>query len=181
VEGSFIMFNSKSGLKTLTDTLRIRGLLSLDENVNINTNDKLVIVSNATETGSIGPLGTSNNINGKVTVERFVPANPSYKWRFITAPVNNASIRTAWQQKIHITGPGNGKTPGTYNSNGFDATSNNTAGIYYYDETVAGNEINGWKSPASTIENFQVGKGYRIFIRGDKEKQGTELITSGHC
>jgi hypothetical protein len=176
--GIFYNVQLKGGLKTLTDTIRIKGVLSLDENVNINTNDKLVIVSNATETGSIGPLGTSNNINGKVTVERFVPANPSYKWRFITAPVNNASIRTAWQQKIHITGPGNGKIPGTYNSNGFDATSNNTAGIYYYDETVAGNEINGWKSPASTIENFQVGKGYRIFIRGDKEKQGTDLITS---
>jgi hypothetical protein len=126
----------------------------------------LTLCSNALKTARIG-TGNCNScsyITGSVTVQRYVPAL-TRRWRFIGNPVAANTIAD-WQNEVYITGPGGA-------ANGFDATLSNFAGIYSYNESVITGTLNtGWTVPANTSQAIGLGKGYRIFIRGDRSDTG---------
>lgn len=136
-------------------------------------------------------MGTLNNAT-QVTVERFIPGSTGRKYRFISAPFTSGpTISSSWQQNIHITGSGTGGStcPSlTANSNGFDATLTNSASMFGFSETTAtistatssisGATVynNAWQSVSNTnATSLQAGKGYRVFIRGNRE-QGCSLL-----
>ncbi|MFY8020227.1 MAG: T9SS type A sorting domain-containing protein, partial [Bacteroidia bacterium] len=136
-------------------------------------------------------MGALNNAT-QVTVERFIPGSTGRKYRYIAAPFTSGpSISTSWQQNIHITGSGSGGStcPSlSANSNGFDATLTNAASMFTFNESsasvssstaaIAGATVynNAWQTiPNTTATNLQVGKGYKVFIRGNRE-QGCSLL-----
>jgi hypothetical protein len=132
----------------------------------INANGNLVLVSDNTKTARIGQ-GTGSYITGNVTVQRYIPES-ARRWRFVSSPVTNATIED-WRNEIFITGPGTGNTIGAINSNGYDATQNNSAGIFWYNETLTSGDLNtGWTIPANTSQVLAPGRGYRLFVRGDR-------------
>lgn len=147
-----------------------------------NTGDKIVLQSTASNTAQLAAVG--GTISGNMTVQRFIPARTSRRWRFLAAPITAASgvsIRNGWQSQIFITGAGTGSGPvGTanYNSNGFDWTASNTPSIYTYNENQNKDFNTRWESPATTTGvNLTAGTGYRVFIRGDRSN--TAVLSGG--
>lgn len=132
----------------------------------INANGNLVLVSDNASTARIAQ-GTGSYITGNVTVQRYIPES-ARRWRFLSSAATNATIEDL-RNETFVTGPGTGNTIGTTNSNGYDATQSNAAGIYWYDETLTTGDINtGWTIPANTSHVLAPGKGYRVFVRGDR-------------
>jgi hypothetical protein len=126
----------------------------------------LVLLSNVLKTARIidGNCTTCSYLTGNVKVQRHIPAL-TRRWRFIGSAVTGNTIAD-WQNEVYITGPGGA-------ANGFDITPSNSAGIYFYDETlITGNLNTGWTIPTNTSQSIVLGKGYRVFIRGDRSDSG---------
>jgi hypothetical protein len=176
---SILSYNmSNSGTVSLSDTLHI-GFALNPQGGTLQTNDKLILDSYVSGTACVAP-GNGNYIQGKVTVNKFIPA-VARRYRFVSSPVSDGNLLD-WQQEVYITGnnaAGNatGTTVGQLNSAGFDATSSNAPSMYWYDETATGNLNNGWMAvtnETNTLADYplQVGRGYRLFIRGDRSDLG---------
>lgn len=134
----------------------------------------LTLQSTAAGTAYIGNTNGAT-ITGAVSAERFV-ASSGRRWRFLASCVTNATLED-WRSSTYITGAGSGTVVGTLNSNGFDATPNNAPSVFTYNEAIAGSYNNGWEevtNNTSSLTNIALtpGKGYRLFIRGDRSDPG---------
>jgi hypothetical protein len=161
-------------------TITPAGMLTV--NGTLNNSGTFTLQSDASGSASIG--NSSGSITGTAIVQRFVPAiaspgpTNSYgrRWRFVGSPVQNATFED-WRGETHVTGAGTGTVVGTTNSNGFDATSTNNSSIFYYNESIiTGNLNSGWTAPTNTNTAIATGRGYRMFIRGDRSS--TAFLTS---
>lgn len=143
---------------TLGDSLRIGGTFTPTAGT-LATADRLIIASDPTGTGRIAAVvGT---ITGNIIAERFIPASTNRRWRFVSSPLSGRTFAD-WQARTHITGTGGA-------TNGFDASLSNQAGAYRYQEdTITGNLNSGWTAPNNINNAIQVGRGYRVFVRGDR-------------
>lgn len=157
-------YNRPSQTITLGNALEVTGAVTPTAGT-LATGGNLRLVSNALGDARIG-TGTGSYITGNVIVERFIPSRGRI-WRFMSSPVSGSTVED-WRSEIYITGSGSGTTLGTTNSNGFDATSNNTPSIFRYDETISGGQNNGWIAPTNTSAPLSPGQGFRVFIRGDR-------------
>ena len=153
-----LTINRSSGTMILGNKLKVFGDLTPTLGT-VASGGFLVLASNSSGTANI--LSGSGSVTGTVIVQRYIPSS-GRRWRFLSSPVSNTTIGD-WKNEIHITGTGGA-------ANGFDATISNKAGIYSYDETVAGVIDNGWVAPANgTTTALTVGKGYRVFVRGTRD------------
>lgn len=146
-----------------TAGVNINGALSLYGNLNItggtlSAPNGLTLKSNAAGTAQISEI-SNGLLTGTVTAERYIPSI-ARRWRFVSSPVKDAKW-SDWQAEIYITGTG-GKT------NGFDSTQQNSNSAYWYNETSAGSSNNGWTPITSTSNAIETGRGYRLFVRGDR-------------
>ncbi len=153
-----LTYNRASQTITLGDTVEIKGIVTPTAGT-LATSNKLKLISDASGDACIA-TGAGSYITGSVTVERFIPSH-ARGWRFMASPVVGSTL-SDWQSEIYITGSGGA-------TNGFDATLSNQAGVYSYDETLTTGDLNtGWVAPANTSTTLTPGKGYRVFIRGDR-------------
>jgi len=151
-------YNNAPATLTLGSPLQVATFL-VPVSGTLATNDQLTLVSNATRTALIS-AGSGSYITGNVTVERYIPS-VARRWRFMSSPVSGSTLAD-WQNEIYITGTG-----GT--ANGFDSTLSNTPGVYSYDETATGDL---WVAPSTINTALATGKGFRVFIRGDRSDPG---------
>ncbi len=169
-----LSYNMHGGTLSLSDTLKILNLM-YPMGGTLNTNGKLVLLSTALKTASVME-GSGAYITGSVNVERYIPSI-ARRFRFVSPTVKNANL-LQWQDDIYITGnnaagTATGQQIGTLNSAGFDATQSFEPSMYFYNETKPGNQNNGWvaatnETPTLADYPLPVGKGYRLFIRGDR-------------
>lgn len=164
-----------AGNKNLLIQTNVSGVVSVTNSATLVSNGKLRLTSTASGTASIAALSGSAAVSGDVIVDRFIPAS-GRKWRFLSSPVTNAVFSSSWQKQIHLTGPGTGGSLGTTNSNGFDWTQTLNPSVYWYNESVAGNSNAGWTQLPNTSQTIVPGRGYRVFVRGDRVLQGNSLI-----
>ncbi len=164
----------------IADTLRIVSSVIPNGGV-LKTNDKLILESNASSTAYIAQGADAGNyIQGKVTVEQYIPA-VARRYRFVTSSINGGNLLD-WQHETFVTGnnaagTATGNTIGQLNSAGFDATSNNNPSLFYYDETLPGDLDARWVAVTNETNTLSdaplpVGRGYRLFIRGDRSDYG---------
>lgn len=159
---------------TLLDTLEVTGVITPTAG-QLNTQHMLKLISTATGTARIA-TGSGAYIIGNVVAERFVPATGGRRWRFMSSPVANATIED-WRGEIFVTGGSGSTTLGTTNTGGFDASPNNNPSIFSYDETNTDPSVNvGWVAPTATTEALTPGKGFRVFVRGDRSN--TAMLTN---
>jgi len=175
---------SVAGLSlTSGDPINITGQLSFGyTTAKLVTNNGLILISNATNTASVGQIVENGsgvaqaNIAGNVTVQRYYQAHR--RWRLITSPVNASgapTISAAWQEGAQdIAGddadpnPGfgtdiSGPTTGAFNaSTGYDQSATNSASIAKL--TAA----NSWFSIPNTFLSVNTYQGYMLFVRGDR-------------
>jgi hypothetical protein len=121
----------------------------------------LKLISDASGTARIAAAGCTScsYITGNVVVQRNIPS-VARRWRFLGSNVQSTTLAD-WKNEIYITGPGGA-------SNGFDASGSNAPSVYSYDETVLGSVNLGWVAPTNINNTLTPGKGYRVFIRGDR-------------
>jgi len=161
---------------------------SLGVGATLNTNDNLVLRSDANGTARMAQLPVNGSgvaqatINGKVTVERYLPmtlSSDSRRWRLLTAPfktTNAPTINAAWQEgvsnpdrtnpSLYDPKPGYGThitRSNIFGADGYDQGSTTSPSIYYYG---AGN----WVAPANTntVKITDNGACYMLFARGDR-------------
>lgn len=151
---------------TLLGALTIRGSLSV-LNSTFTSGDYLTLYSDATRDARIAEV-VNGSISGEILAQKYIPAN-GRKYRFLSSPVvggttlewrNNATFTSGIG--THITG-----SAGTV-----DVSTSNQNSAFYYDESdVTGggdiNHVTKWDAidGNSSLAN---GKGYRVFIRGDR-------------
>ena len=153
-----LTINNAAGV-TLGGTLNLTGTLTPTVGT-LYTGGYLRLISSATTTANIanGSCITCSYISGSVAVERYVPP-VSRRYRFLSSPIISPTLDD-WQNEMFVTGTGG-------STNGFDQTTSNSSSCFYYDEST-----NTWPSPASTSYSLETGKGYRIFVRGDRSDNG---------
>ncbi len=186
-----LIINNAAGV-TLTGAINLTGVLTPTAGV-LTTGGFLTLKSFANNSGSIASnISGSNYISGNVTVERFISGQSNRgRWRFLSTPISNATVAN-WMSHFFVTGPGdsvpansvNGSTLGTLNTFGWHTNMANisfpsstmathpssvkTTSVRTYNETVLGGVNTGWENVTSSAQALTPGKGFRAFIRGDK-------------
>ncbi|MCK6611891.1 MAG: T9SS type A sorting domain-containing protein [Bacteroidia bacterium] len=177
--------------KTLGVGFTVNRNLQLQGPTTLASAGNLRLTSNALTTARLLELPAGASVTGNVTVERYVPGSSGRKYRYLSAPFSTGpTLSSSWQQQIHITGPGTGGSlcpSPSANSNGFDATQTNSPSMFTFSETTAVNTNNAgsnggtvynnaWVTvPNTTGTTLQAGKGYKVFVRGNKS-QGCDLV-----
>lgn len=172
---NLIISNSQGvSLTGAVDTLKLTGTLSFEtSNALFNTNNHLTLVSNSSGTASVADLTgngsySNNDINGNVTVERYIPNHPK-AWQYLSVPTVGQTINQSWQEgntTLGNTKPGYGTTiagnvPGAL-AQGFDFATSTPAMKTYNPAT------NGWVGVPSTSIPIANKQGYMLFVRGDR-------------
>lgn len=148
---------SGSGNKTLSDTAKVEGRITVSGSAQLVSNGLLTLVSNATSTASIGALTGSANVVGNVVSQRYIP---SVARRYRMLSPNTASFSYAdLKDNMFVTGSGGA-------NNGFDVSSTNSASIFTYQESTTGGR--GWKAVTNINQTLSTGSGAIVFVRGDR-------------
>jgi Secretion system C-terminal sorting domain len=175
---------SGTGTTTLGNALNITagassGSVTAGSGTTLTTAGFLTLKSDASGTARIAQ--SAGTISGNVTQERFVPGKAIRKWSFLASPVTQL-LSSAWQQQIHITGPGTGGTmcnnytiSGTMtpHSNGFDVTQLQNPSFYTYDAATDNFVAN---TSGTNTFTLSPGNGYMVLVRGDRND-----ATNGGC
>ncbi len=131
-------------------TVKITGSLEIPQGV-LNTNDNLVIVSNALGAGRVGDL-SNGTINGQVEVQRF-SSNSLNGWHLMCSPVQGTTLAD-WDDDMITTG---------YPGSDYPAFDFNNA-TYYNESISGGNKDDGLVDASSSTESTSDMKGWRIYI-----------------
>lgn len=161
-----------SGTATIGNALNITG--AVDAVGAITSGGNLTIKStSATVNGRVA----GSNISGNINVERFIPSQTTRRYRFLSSPV--ATTVADWRGEIFITGggvDGEFSSVGTNNvktANGLDWTLSGAASMYGYTENLNSLGLNTrWEAITNASTSLTAGKGYRVFIRGDRSNAG---------
>lgn len=151
--------NTGSGVTITSDTIKITGALHVNSGT-LNTQGRLVIVSDAAGDASIGPV--TGVINGDVLVQRYIDAGAT-NWRFMGSPVQNATFLD-WEDDFIMSG-----FPGSQFPDHFFTS------VYSYNETAAGHMDSGFVKLPGIGTSINPGEGYWVFC-GDA-LQGTNPFT----
>jgi hypothetical protein len=142
-------------LSSLQSTI-VKGTVSCNEGI-LYTNDKLVLLSNISGTGSIAEIQSTSDLIGKVTIERYIPQLTNYpygSWALLGSPVQGATIND-WNDDIQTTGFIGADNPPPYAFNN----------VQYYNEGVAGAMNNGYV-PATNVNNaIDPARGYALYLQ----------------
>jgi hypothetical protein len=172
--GSLTISGTGSLVISPSKTLTIAGAVNFGAN-------SVTLKSDASGTARIAQITGTLTGATNVTQERFVPGKAVRKWSFLASPVTQ-SLASAWQQQIHITGPGTGGTmcnnytiSGTMtpHSNGFDVTQLQNPSFYTYDAATDNFVANTSGTNSFTLSP---GNGYMVLVRGDRND-----ATNGGC
>ena len=113
-----------------------------------------------TQDGRIAELPTGASVTGNVTAQRFMIAADDDD-RFISSPVTTATVAQL-QDDFAVTG---GFTGTSYPCTGCD---DNGASLFYYDETIPGAFVNGYRAAppggGSNTEILVPGRGYDAYM-----------------
>jgi hypothetical protein len=144
LEFYLIRVNKASGALNMNHTLPLHHLLDIQSATPVNSNNNLIILSQGNTTdmdASIGPIAAGGQVNGNVTVQRYMhPFGYSHN-RYISVPVAGATPSSQFSDNFQL---------------GFGS-------IRFYDESVTGDVNNGYKN-LSLSGTLQRGRGYLAWM-----------------
>lgn len=160
-----ITVNNSNGVLEKGGTLKLRGTLNILDG-NFHTSHLLQLTSESTShSGRIAPITGSASFSGRVEMQRYVYINKRL-WRYLSTPMSN-SFLSDWKDDIPITGTFSDPSTGT-------GIKSNSASMYIYDETIAGDQSEGWiewpTSGTSTSISLTKGKGYAVYQRDNSDR-----------
>ncbi len=155
----------------LLDTVRVRGVVSLNEGT-LQTQGRLILVSDATRTGSIGAIQSGADINGNVTVQRFIPSGPA-GYIYLGAPTvaSPQTIEAIFDDDFVTTGVPGSDFPPPYSF----------VSIYTYNEALPGGRNTGWVPMTNTSNLVDPNRGYSLYVQsGAQNFDVTGTIQKGN-
>ncbi|MES2654387.1 MAG: T9SS type A sorting domain-containing protein [Bacteroidota bacterium] len=174
-----LVISRTSSTITLANPLEIIGTLTMN-NGTLASAGNLKLISSLNSTARIAQVQGTGAVTGNVIVQRFINAS-ARRYRFLSSPISNGTLE-GWRGDIFLTG---NNLPTAHQSTtvggglnwGFDATVSNQASVFTYNETVLGNLDLGYtevKNTTTSLTNvpLTIGRGYRVFIRGDRSNIG---------
>lgn len=151
-------------------------------NVNLVTNDNLVLLSTPANTARVADItnggnSTNNKFTGKVTVERYF--NDRRAWRLVTAPLSaTGNVYTNWQNSGQYV-PGRGvlvSGPNPSVANGLDPSVQNNISLKTGANLVGVTNTKTFNLSNSTGQADNIG--YFLFVRGDRDPANTDVSNS---
>jgi len=174
--------NASADLQTSLDITAgsSAGSVAVGSGAVLNTYGYLTLKSDANGTARVAEIPVNGsgialgNINGNVTIERYIPAKRA--WRMVTAPVQAAGSQTineAWQEGVVNSDLTNNQNPdpgfgihisGSDPSLGFDATPMNNPSLKVFNRSTSG-----WDGIPNTLSTYvRDYEGYMAFVRGSR-------------
>lgn len=146
-----VEINNINGVTVLSGTQNIRGILTPTNGV-FNTNNSLVMVSDASGTGSIMTIQPTADIVGDVEMQRFVEGGRT-GWRLQSSAVGNQTLAD-WSDDFITAG-----------FSGSDFPSFSFLSVKTYDETFGGSKDNplSWQAPSHISDAIGTCEGFRIW------------------
>ncbi len=136
--------------------LLMKGVVSAQKGT-LNTKNRLTLLSTAAGTGSIGPILPEAIVEGKITLQRFVPSLINYpygSWVLMGCPLQGATTND-WNDDIITSGFQGSDFPPPYSFNN----------IYRYNEATPGIEGNGYMPINSINDSIMSNLGYTIYMQ----------------
>lgn len=151
-----LVIERPSSTISLNDSIRITGSVT-PLNGNLNTNNKLILLSDSVKTGRITAIGSTADVTGNVTVQRFLKGGSINQrgWRNMSSPVGYFNYQQ-FTDDIFMTGPGG-------ISNGFDASAATSSVLHYQESTTGGRGLKDIASPTATLD---AGQGNLTYFMG---------------
>lgn len=121
------------------------------------TNDKLTLISNATRTASIGTIGDDGQLEGKITMQRYIPNLTNYPygaWLNLSCAVQGCTIQD-WNDDIITTGFAGSDYPPPYSFNN----------ISWYNEPTAGGFNAGYQYATNVSNALYTDRGYFVYMQ----------------
>lgn len=177
------VFNGSASLGDITAStievsayadLDVTGVLTISDQLKVNTEGfsygKVTFKSEESSTAQL----VGGSVDGKVLVERFIPAGETGKraFRFVTSSVDSdRSILNDWQENTRsLPGFGTHITGSVEGDDGFDATISGAPSMFSFDNNVVTQSSgNAWFPVTNTnVSLLSAGTPYRLFVRGDR-------------
>ena len=160
-----IIINDGVQVNQTGSKVNLIGALSL-ENGSYNTNDSLVVISDANGTGRITAI-KNGSLTGNIEMQRYIDAGATH-WRFLTQAVSGQDLESFDDDFV------SSGFPGTDFPN-FPTAANPFSSFYFYNESQGVNFNDGFVVPSSTSD--AVGMGQGIWIWCGDSLQGTNPFT----
>lgn len=139
------------------------------------------VLLQSTVNGAAAIANNAGTIDGYVTIERFVPSNTRKKYVLLTSPVTT-TINAAWQEaNAIISGYGTHITASVaQGTNGFDGPITSRNSIFTYNDNAATGSKWTALGNTNTAASLAPGKGYLLFVRGDRSENRPALLSSSN-
>ena len=169
---------ASSGTKTLSMPASVTGAVTQTGTAILATNG-LTLISTASGTARIDQLSSGSAVTGTITAERYIPAN-GRRWRFLASPVSGGTT-LQWRDNAGSTSGRGTQITGATGT--VDASSNNSSSAYRYNEAsaVGGSNINAKWEAIDGNSALTNGRGYRVFVRGDRSISLTTVNTTNNA
>lgn len=148
-----IIINKPEGVSISGAEVQIQGSLYLNDGV-LNTNNLLVILSNASGTGRI-PEIINGSLNGDIEMQRYVDAGAT-NWRFLTSAVSGTDLEQFDDDFITSGIPGSDYPL-------WPSPTNPWPSFYFYNEDLGITFDDGYVVPSSMNDVLSVGQGVWIW------------------
>jgi len=145
---------------TINNSASVQGWLNI-LNGTLTTNNNLTLRSNVSGTAAYY-RPAAGEINGDITVERFLNEGESY---YLLAPVVSGGNLEDWNQEFEMQGFTGTEWPGGISS------------VYYFDQNnIVSNYNQGYTVPNSTFDVIDPKVGYEIYVGNDTKATGARTI-----
>ena len=153
-----------SGSVTINGSLRMKGALTLangTSNVVVGGSGNLILVSDASGTGSIAAIPAGASVTGNVTMQRYLPGTGD-GWYFLGTPIQSNNF-SQWTDNMYMIA---GSTLG--GTQGVTPLAIEHSTVFTYDDAshnISSDTVQkrGWRVPVAG-SGLDLGKGYRVWL-----------------
>lgn len=152
---------------SLTNAQNLIGTLTLSVGTFATNSQTFTLLSDITGTARIAAIPAGADITGNITMQRYIGAGAT-NWRFLTTAVQGTTIAD-WTDDFIMSGFTGSQYPD------WPSASNPWPSIYFYDETVAGVQDNGYVAASNTTNAINPGQG--VWVWAGDTSTGTQAFT----
>lgn len=161
-----ITLNNAAGA-SLTNAQNLIGTLTLSVGTFATNSQTFTLLSDINGTARIAAIPAGADITGNITMQRYIGAGAT-NWRFLTTAVQGTTIAD-WTDDFIMSGFTGSQFPD------WPSASNPWPSIYFYDETVAGIQDNGYVAASNTTNAINPGQG--LWVWSGDTITGTQPFT----
>lgn len=138
-------------------------------NGNFNSNGNVTLLSDASNTARIAPVGATGSFSGNMTVQKFISGRVK-GWHDLSTPISNTTILD-WDNEMYMSGFGDCDCP--VGISGTDGSALGFASVYRYNEPTGT-----YVAITNSLTPLVVGRGYEIWMADDQINWAAKTINA---